>query len=214
MGYGLWGRGVYWKGAFIGCFTVPYFKRTAHRQWSTACHQGWHTPFTAAEICCTVQERLYPGYFSADYSAFGARTKFLEVVPEKVSHLSVPRPKYLWKGATCPLRPPYPINKAYQLPHIQWCFIAMCVCIKPSQTHGHISRWTTLPVTAWNGKLSCLLWAISHNICTTIRYQPASWRARFLVLNLIRFAVIWQSTKGQKYNRTQMSWPGRLRQDA
>ncbi len=32
------------------------------------------------------------------------------------------------------LRPPYPVNKAYQLPSIQCCFIAICVCIKPSQS--------------------------------------------------------------------------------
>ena len=29
------------------------------------------------------------------------------------------------------LRPPYPVNKAYQLPPIQCCFIAVCVGINP-----------------------------------------------------------------------------------
>ena len=47
------------------------------------------------------------------------------------------------------LRPPYPINKAYQLPPVQCCFIAIiCVCIKLSQTHGPIIRMvpSALPV--------------------------------------------------------------------
>ncbi len=60
------------------------------------------------------------------------------------------------------LRPPYPVNKAYQLPFIQCCFIAICDCIKPSQTHGPISGWSPLPVPAWDGKPPSLLWAISH----------------------------------------------------
>ncbi len=85
------------------------------------------------------------------------------------------------------LRPPYPVNKAYELPPKQCCFIVICVCITPSQTHDPISGWSPLPVTAWDGKLSCLLRAISHTICTTVKYQPISRRARFLILNLIRF---------------------------
>ncbi len=50
---------------------------------------------------------------------------------------------FLWRCYMA-LRPPYPVNKAYQLPSIQCCFIAICVCIKPSQTHGHISGWSPL----------------------------------------------------------------------
>ncbi len=45
-------------------------------------------------------------------------------------------------------------------------------CIKPSQTHDPVSGWSPLSFAAWNIKLSCLLWAMSHSICTTVRYQP------------------------------------------
>ncbi len=86
------------------------------------------------------------------------------------------------------LRPPYPVNEAYQLPPIQYCFITVCVGIKPSQIHGPISEWFPLSITACVGKLSCLLLAISKTICTTVRYQPVSRRARSLVLNLIELS--------------------------
>ncbi len=36
----------------------------------------------------------------------------------------------------------------------QCCFIAICICIKPSQTHGSVSGWSSLPVIAWDTKLT------------------------------------------------------------
>ena len=46
------------------------------------------------------------------------------------------------------LRPPHRVLKAYQLPPTQCCFIAICICIKPSQTYGPVWAWSLLPVIA------------------------------------------------------------------
>ena len=37
--------------------------------------------------------------------------------------------EYHWLPTLVTLRPPYPVIKAYQLPLIQCCFIAMCVSV-------------------------------------------------------------------------------------
>ena len=82
------------------------------------------------------------------------------------------------------LRPPH-----LRLPPIQCCFIAICICIKPSQTYGPVlGSSSPLPVTAWDTRFSCLLLAMSHTICTNVRFQPVSQHARFLVLNLTRLS--------------------------
>ncbi len=36
------------------------------------------------------------------------------------------------------LRQPYQVNNADQLPPIQYYFIAICICIEPSQTYGPV----------------------------------------------------------------------------
>ncbi len=33
------------------------------------------------------------------------------------------------------------VNKAYQLPPMQYCFIAICICFKSWQSHGPVSGW-------------------------------------------------------------------------
>ncbi len=77
------------------------------------------------------------------------------------------------------LRPPHRVNQVYQLRPMGCCFIAICICIKPSQTHGPVSGWSHLSVIESYVKLSSLLWAMNHSICTTVKYQPASWRETF-----------------------------------
>ncbi len=44
------------------------------------------------------------------------------------------------------LRPPGGIHKVYQLPFYESCFIAIGICIKPSQTHGPVSGWSPLSI--------------------------------------------------------------------
>ncbi len=46
------------------------------------------------------------------------------------------------------LRPPHWVKMAYQLPPIQCCFIAIYICIEPSQTYGPAPGLSPLPVTA------------------------------------------------------------------
>ena len=45
------------------------------------------------------------------------------------------------------LRPPRRVNQAYQLHQMECCFIIICNCIKPSQTHGPVYGWQTKGTT-------------------------------------------------------------------
>ncbi len=93
---------------------------------------------------------------------------------------------------------PYQVSKAYQLPPIQCSFIAICIHIKPSQTHvksftrraliqrycgntihpsaGAVSGWSLLPITGmrtWSDPiLSQSWWMYACNFFS--RYQISS----------------------------------------
>ena len=68
-----------------------------------------------------------------------------------------------WKIQHVSLRPPHQVNQAFQLPPMQCCFIVICICIQPSQTHGPVSRWSPLSVIACYVKLSYLLCTMSQS---------------------------------------------------
>ena len=46
------------------------------------------------------------------------------------------------------------IHKAYQLPSKQSCFIAIGICIEPSQTHSPVSGWSHLLINTGETMLS------------------------------------------------------------
>ncbi len=98
------------------------------------------------------------------------------------------------------LRPPHRVKKAYQLSPIQCCFIAVYICIEPSQTYGpvlgykSIYQWNNNP---WEGadkpwgpgvvaltsnqeqglNILCLSFTgwVWHTIITTKRTRKLSW---------------------------------------
>ncbi len=86
------------------------------------------------------------------------------------------------------LRPPLGVCHAYHHHHQQCCFIAISICIKPSQTHGPVLGWSPLHVSMEGENYSCHFRAISHSICNRVKYLPPLRRTKKVALNITRLS--------------------------